>query len=380
MSHSTALMIRYLRRAFDAARHDHGQKVAYAYIGEIILANLLDGLEQELFDKTFANGLIQCWMRNYDRQRQAIGKADVPSGTQSLFKDPTPSEMLADSFDLVCGMPSPDCPEAPHRQRGFRIRCTRPLDNATVKGDYVSITGAKDFVDEIMDPEEKRKKIGENWIPTILSSGNIDWAGWRPPKKIPVKLKNAPTGNPTSTIGNPARVLWITPEAGLTLMDGGGLPPPSTDGSRGATSTPAHLLRDRLGLVHHFEKPLLAMTLPAATVHAMTHGRPTCADAGSQRRHMARGAGKSAPTDPWGRTADLSRITPTAVDFDGLPERIVEPIPVGELPEIEVQPLGFCGPERGNSPQDDNRVFADHLCRRHGGVDGVVDTLERVLA
>lgn len=360
MSLSSAL-VKYLRYAVVEARGDDSSRKD-AYVGEIILANLLDGLEQKLFGNDFAEDLIQCWMREYGRLKRT---------PPSLFKPPTPSQMLADSFDAACGMPPPRL-KSPHCQWGFRICCKRPLvpecDTDMVEGNYTSITDAWDFVSNRMDDTEKSRQNGKAWIVTILNPVDVNWAKWHPPAKTSIKLKNKPMGKMVSTIGNPAKVLWITPE-NYTLNARAGV-------------YPAVKLRDRLGLVHHFQNQLLAMTLPATTIHSLAHGRPTVADAGSHRRHMARGAQHAVPNpDPWGKTADLSRITPSDFDFDGLLERIVQPIPVSTLPVVEVQALGSCGSQRGITPhQDDNLVFAGHLCHRHGGIDAVINKLERMLA
>ncbi|MBF0109929.1 MAG: hypothetical protein HQL76_12210 [Magnetococcales bacterium] len=342
-----------------------------SHIGDLIRANLLDGLEQNLFGIPFAECLITCWMREFGRKRKETDLARAHSsstGVQPLWKPSCMHELLADSFDTLCDMRPVNCLDATTRTRGFRIHCQRPLGPPVANETYTNVTDAADFVSCRMDPEEKNRLAGELWIPVALNKVDILWANRSIPGPVTVKLNAHRIGTHEPTIGNPARVLWITPESG-------------TLGHR-KDATAARQLRDKLGLVHHFDKPLIAMSLPATTVQRLDHGRPTLADAGSQRRHMARGKRHAAPNDdPWGVTADLSMVNPNpSHGFDGLPERVVQPIPVKELPSVTIQYLGFCGPQQGMTPhQDDDQVFMDRLYQKHGGIECAVDKLRKIL-
>ncbi|MBF0134619.1 MAG: hypothetical protein HQL65_00105 [Magnetococcales bacterium] len=181
-----------------------------------------------------------------------------------------------------------------------------------------------------------------------------------------MKLQDA-NGN-ASTIGNPAKVLWITPEDETVELR--------------KHPRPANKLRDLLGLVHVSNSQLLALSLPKAVVQKQDHGRPTVADAGSHRRHMAHSSHRtSGTTNPWGYTANLASFAAKEINIDGLPERVVRPIPVASLPELDVQALGFCGPERGiEQGIDDDAIFAKRLCQRHGGIPQMMERIRKLLA
>ncbi|MBF0141711.1 MAG: hypothetical protein HQL74_15740 [Magnetococcales bacterium] len=342
------------------------KRVADNPFGWIVLCNLLDGLDQNLFGKEFAAGLLLGWMREYARQREQDNRK-LRAG-QSLFRHRSKEEILRDSFDTVCGAPMngvswPECPK-----NGFRVHCQRALHNQPPLENYINITDARDFVDERMHSEEKTKLSGELWFNGVLGTTYMAWDSWRPVDKTAVRLNPLGPSGDAATIGNPAKVLWITPEEEVREFIGRALP---ADG-----------LRDALGLLHFYNHQLLAITLPKVTVEGQEHGRPTVADAGSHRRHMAHSSCRAdGKVMPWGWTANLDKFANGASHIDGLPERVAKPVPVVNLPAVDVQALGSCGPERGLSAGvDDDEKFARMLCGKHGGVSEMMVRIQEVLA
>ncbi|MBF0400032.1 MAG: hypothetical protein HQL90_04630 [Magnetococcales bacterium] len=343
------------------------KKVADNPSGWIILCNLLDGLEQDLFGKEFAASLILCWMREYARQRREQNGKGVRAG-QPLFKQRSREELLRDSFDAVCSASGNVVPCPEHPENGFLIHCQRTLHAQPPLENYTSITDARDFADERMHPAEKTERSGELWLIGLLDTSLVSWDSWRPANKTTVRLNPLGPAGRAATIGKPAKVLWITPETEVLRF----IKQPS----------PADGLRDALGLRHLYNCQLLAMTLPKVAVESQAHGRPTVADAGSHMRHMAHSSSRSdGKVTPWGWTADLGKFANGVSNVDGLPERIVQPIPVASIPTVDVQALGSCGPERGlANGVDDNKTFAQMLCNKHGGTLAMMERVQEILA
>jgi len=321
--------------------------------GWIILCNLLDGFDLQLFAKDFLTALILCWMREFDRGIKAAKKKTL------LFKPPTKEERLWDSFAAVCGDSGSglSCP-------GVRFHCKRILKPPLDK--YASIADARDFVEERMEPTEKARLSGKGWLTCLLDPSPVNWDSWRPVGKLRVHLAPVGPGGAKATIGHPAKMLWITPQSAIL---------PSLNQPH-----PADDLRDIFGLIRLHDCPLLAMSLPGAAVDRQEHARPTVADAGNHRRYMAKSSrSASDPSSPWGQTVELARFARGESDIDGLPERIVRPIPVEFLPELEIQPLGLCGPGRGVSKMDNDEAFAKMLCAKHGGPAAMMERIRDLL-
>ena len=333
------------------------QKMANNPAGWIILCNLLDGLYGGLYTTYFAKTVIWRWMVQVygPLKRKAAGGVPVQTDIR-----PSPSSdtegLLWDSFDRCCF------------ELGalYQLHARHPMAADPPVTDYATAMQAGDFWDEMVTDTEKKECEGD--ITRLLSEKSDTGMVQNKPVTVKrrVRLKVTRDGE-EATIGKPSKVLWVTPAEGL--FD-------SADRIHAAET-----LRNLLGLVHFYDCPLVVMILPRDVMAKQVYGRPTVVDAGKHRRHMTCSSRpRNKIGSSWGQTVNLTRFAKQEADMDGLPERVVRPIPVADLPEVDVWNLaGICGGKMGLTAQDNDKAFAERLCQKHGGESAMMERVREFL-
>ncbi|MGH8488812.1 MAG: hypothetical protein ACREXS_08120 [Gammaproteobacteria bacterium] len=311
------------------------------------MANVLDGLNDNLYDEQFVRVIFDWWSAFHDWR--------FPAGTIGH----TDEKELLGNLDLLLFENKPPDFRSADIKPDFRLACTRNPGRVVSSG-CANVTILRMFLKYQVRESDRRTFAAQTHVPFSpeVSDDEVEYFVSKGGRLVHLR--------PNCVIGKPLGVLWVTLAERL------------------ADSVTADQARDRLGLIHmRTEDGVLAVRrIPAAAIKSSRYARPIFADAASHRRFKARAdtvANRSRST--WGTTADLERLANSKRSIDGLVERVVEPIQSATIGQrIFVQPLGRVTIERGGDPSDNDQAFATRLHRQHGGVADIRVRMKRVLS
>ncbi len=308
--------------------------------GVIIICNIVDGLRSGPYDARFVKSVLRKWSR-YHRERARFERLRARTWHfDELWKS---IEEYHSTRPRPAWWAGPNCTDiemkcvTPHRRsRPQRYGCSRSTEqvfealsdvsNRNLKGRLIFASSASRYFDDTDVVDEIR----------ALPDGDREFT-----------LKS------TASVPKYGRSLWFTPERKLTALC--------------RKPKPADSVRDLLGLVHYedaFAATVIFFGDPELAL--VTSARPTFGDAATHRRFMMRPRlAKNRRLKGWGVTADLSRIDPISVDYDGLTEKIAVSFngTTHGGRTFVLLPLGKTSGSRGRSANDNDGVFARLLLR-----------------
>lgn len=308
--------------------------------GQIVLANLTNGLNQGLFHHKDARNVVDAWMNEFCRKFKTVLKGGLSEGREE--------DELINCLETI--------------KKVFRVKCQRrPRRSCKARG-FGTVIHAGTLIAHYMSEHDRRRLSASGAITGLSISApaaETEIDALMSLRRRQVNLR------PNQVIGNPESVLWITPleEVQKHLVG----------------TEAAERVRDGLGLIHRdrLHEPLVLLELPASAVAGTTNGRPTFADAGSHRRFKTHVDGKAkSKRSAWGHTVDLERLAGGNTLIDGHPERVCMPVPTAMLGRIEFVPLGkirFVRTEQ--TGRDDDPAFAQRLVAHAGGLAKIRNTV-----
>lgn len=322
--------------------------------GRIILCNIIDGLDDGVFDEDIVRQLFDWWSTVFLH----LVKRDYAGRLPKVREE----KELIGSLHLVLFDKQAPGFRPNDNKPDFLLICMRKPRNTTIRTEFVNITQASGFIYRLLHGNERRE---------LAATGGLAITDYPTGKEVlafvssgshVVRLK------PDSAVGRLGRVLWFTP---FDQID--------SDLAKGGV---ANAVRDRLGLFHYNneDEALVALHLPSNVIEQIRNGRPTAADAGSHARFKSRAdTAAMRRRRAWGYTVDLERLAGGKRNIDGLPERVCQPIPSGHLGKIRVTPLRPVTEIRGSTLEDNHEAFAKRLTRQHGGIDNIRTRILHVL-
>lgn len=311
--------------------------------GQIVLCNILDGLDEGLFSQDFVREVFHWWHRYF------------------LFRFPAAAdcgedEELLATLDLLLFAPPPPAYPGSATRPDFRLACNWAEKKPEDEG-YAHVTDVHGFIYHLMSSEGRERNLDDILVDPEPTGKEVEGFNLKGPRKVQLKGRNV--DGSAMTLGRRGKVLWHTAASGLV--------------QKGKVTSSADDVRDRLGLIHYAKgTALMAIRIPADVLATGKTGRPTFADAGSHARFKA-GADSATHRDEkaWGHAADLKLVATGGKVVDGWPERVAEPIPTARFRrrEVETLPLQTLADTRGltDSPpnRDDHQAFAERLLARH---------------
>ncbi|MCI0623351.1 MAG: hypothetical protein L0387_17115 [Acidobacteria bacterium] len=311
--------------------------------GQIVLCNVLDGLDQGLYDGHFVRQVLDWWRALFLERVKTVHKGRIsPRWEQEELMTSLDFCVSSNAPDFRPGMLKPD----------FLSACVRKANMNVKSNEFVNVTSASSFIRHLLDERARRKLVGTGRVGVTSAARGKAVANFMSRGKHTVLLRVG------ATVGRPGRVLWLTPVKNI-----------EADLVNGA----ADRVRDRLGLINYNDLgvALLALRLPGTVIASTVNGRPTFADAGSNARFKTRAdTTANRRRSAWGHTADLDKFARSMRVIDGLPERISRPLISDDVRTLPVAPLGRISVVRGTtSGSDDHDTFAKRLSTRHGGVN-----------
>lgn len=315
--------------------------------GQIIICNILDGLDEGLYNKDFICKLLDWWKVLYSHMGGS--KSTLLSTLNALVFNQMPigfrKGIIKPNFRLIC------------------CRKTRVINDDTELTTVIPV-----FVFKFIIHKKDMDRLHSQGV----EFPSDEWQPWN--EEAINSLMNLPDAHRKIRIDAGKTIskhlLWYTIKKGFenALLKG-------TDY--------ADQVRDALGLVHHEQgKILIALHLSGNALKYVNSGRPTFSDAGIHKRFKTR-ADKltNKQRKAWGHTADLGHFASGKPCVDGLPERIAEPIGNNALidsPEVHFTPLGKVKMSRGNTVNDNDQCFVAHLLKSRS-VDKLKQTILSIL-
>lgn len=311
--------------------------------GQIVLCNMLDGLDEELFAQDFVRDVFNWWHDYFLFRFPNTGDCN------------TENELLA-TLDLLLFELTPPNYQHVTTRPDFHFACGYATHDEDDNG-YLHVTDVHGFIFHLMASEARDRNLDDITISPEPTDKEVAGFNLKKPRKIRLKEKNA-DGSPM-TLGRKGRGLWFTSADQLP--------------GNGKVTLSADNVRDYLGLVHYVkDTALMTIRLPAYILKTAKTGRPTFADAGGHTRFKARAdLPKHQKNKAWGYAADLDSFATSGKTIDGWPERIAAPLPTSHFPKraVETLPLQTLAHTRGlkDKPpnRDDHQAFAERLLARH---------------
>jgi hypothetical protein len=299
--------------------------------GQIVLSNILNGLDEGLFEVAFVHMLFDWWIDLCDSKSYTTSTTVLAALNVLIFKSQPPGfrpHLIKPNFKLTC----------------------RRLSRHSTDSELTTVVSA--FVlGLIIHADDKRRLIAAGFeFPTSYDQAVSDSALAKlmalPELSRKIRL------DVNSKIGG-TDLVWFTPRLGLERV-------------LATMANCAEKARDMLGLAN--KKPgdvMIALHFSATALKYVTNARPTFADAGNEPRFKALADSTSLrKRKAWGYTANLDHFATGKIKLDGLPERVSAPIDknaLKEAPEIVFAPLGRVSTNRGHTASDSHAQFAIHL-------------------
>lgn len=296
--------------------------------GKIIACNLLDGLNDGLYDQTFMQDLFDWWSGLFVWRHRTF-----PGFVRSI-------DSLVNTLSLVLS----DIPAGfrPGRARPvFRLRCQHRARTKLV-ANYLHVIGASFFYGSVLTTKARERLARRGALALHVRSGRAKTV-----HKSKLGLRDLST---TYQLGRPNEAVFLTSRASLLHFE--------------KQPNPANAARDLLGLVHkpHGDE-LVALSFSCPSLGAHQIVRPTIGDAGVHRRF------KTIPDSRKNRTRKAKGIAVNLQKFangntvlDGLGEVVIHSMPFAEIADIQLIPLGYTDGARGdNSGVDCDEQFANRL-------------------
>lgn len=298
--------------------------------GRIIICNILNGLDEELFDDEFVRTLFD-WWSDLCVATSSTSITSVLAALNALIFKSSPPRFRE-------GITKPD----------FQIFCRKK--SRFVNGTEMTTVVSAFVFGLIIHPTDKNQLVVNGFeFPTskdqVVNDSALSKLIALPESARRIRL------NPSVSIGE--NLVWYTPRLEL-------------EKKLVSATNHANKTRDLLGLAHKKSGDvMIALHFDAAALKFVKNGRPIFADAGNEPRFKAVADNISARKNKaWGRTADLELFSSGKLKLDGLPERVCSPINHEALracPEILFTPLGRVTSNSGETAYDSNSLFAQHL-------------------
>lgn len=323
------------------------RRLAGTPAGKIILCNVLDGYQENLFTQKSIRSLFTWWCKA------------LPFIEAKPTHDPSADPVLV-TLDLLRMAPSywadldKDYPglAALGSKPDFRLSCSRLTRYKKGSDALVTVMSTQAFMVLLAD-EVRDEMMGKGFFDTTCDGSSIHaalkdttgsfWIG---------KTARADRLKPSASLGSPGNIFWFTTydvlKTAIDYRDADGV-------------------RDLLGLIHHDSGvDLIGIAFSANALRKSTHGRPTVMDAGSHRRHktwtfISRNRNRSA----WGFTAHLEKLAVSKKYCDGAPERVALSVDSADIGAVVIYPFGRTTTlkKRGLTSKDNDEAFAEYLYR-----------------
>lgn len=301
--------------------------------GQIIFCNILDGLNEKLYNTQLIRDFFDWWLALYLNQKGSSVNAmlatmetlvfeNVPKG----FRPGTPKP----NFRLIC------CRQPRLNNTESELTTVIPV---FVFKDIISRADQNRLISQGIEfPSDKRQPWSNEALKALMELPDVHRS---------IRLEAG------RTIGRQHRLVWFTRRTDMDKVLSGCM-------------NYADQTRDSLGLVHHeSDEILIALHFSGKALKYVNSGRPAFSDAGTHRRFKTRAdIASNRKRSAWGYTTDLRHFAAGRRYVDGLPERVADPIDekaLAEEPKISFTPLGKVTISRGNTKDDNDERFANRL-------------------
>jgi hypothetical protein len=317
------------------------------YRGQIIVCNIIDGLDENLYDENFIRNLLDWWKDLYLLQTSPSYSAMLLTLPILVF------ENVPNGFRV--GMTKPN----------FRLICCRPIRLINDETKLTTVVSASTFRRIINKKDLDRLHSQGVEFP---SHGSLPWneEAINSLMKLPQTHRHIRL-DAGETIGR--YLLWYTMKKDFEVV-------------LSVVVDSADQSRDSLGLVQYKEgEILIALYFSGKALKNISSGRPTFSDAGTHTRFKTcADTSINRRRNTWGHTTNLRHFASGKQNLDGLPERIADPIDEKALEneKIGFTPLGRVKVSRGDTIYDDNACFAKRLLKNRS-VDILKHKIMRIL-
>lgn len=309
--------------------------------GVIVICNIADGLRLGLCSNAFAKKVLRKWKAFHNARARAEGLKRRTWEFKELSRS---IELYHSSYPVPSwwrGSSSSD----------LEMSCRKPLSNSRP-----ARFGSSRSTEQVFEALSDRSMADLRGRLIFFGTASryfddddvIDEIRALPDNQRQFTLKAS------ASIPKYGRTFWFSEARGL--------------GVAFASPKPANAVRDALGLVHYKNDfAATAIFFGNAELAKVGHARPTFGDAATHRRFMIRASlPKNRRRTSWGRTADLSQIAPLMMNCDGVSERVAAAFTGSAHVScmFTLLPLGKTSGRRGDSANDNDKVFAEFLLRK----------------
>jgi len=307
-------------------------KLLSDYRGQIIVCNILGGLNGSLYDTNYIKEIFSWWLDlcNYNK---ITSSHTIIAMLNSLVFENMPRGFRPH-------IPKPD----------FKLLCRRKTDLINDSNKLTTVVSTFIFSILISNDDLRRLYSVGVEFPSDYS---------QPMKDDALKaLMDLPEADRVfrlkagAAIGN-KKLVWFSMKDRMENI-------------LSSAVNSADAVRDVLGLVHR--KPddvIIALYLSAKVLNHVNCARPTFADASTNTRFKAiADEVLNRKRSSWGHTAHLDYFANKRSSIDGLPERITSPIDQAAMVDAPINrfiPLGKVTTLRGHTVDDDDAEYARRL-------------------